>query len=170
MPYKVRFVALALLAVLALAGPASAHRSTEAPIVHAIDHLRWKTNELRREAGRSPLRTNLLYRTVDDVDYRVWVRAVWKTRLSHARRLTARETVWDRLAECETGGNWKHRNSTYQGGLGFHHGSWDTYRPKGFPAEAYLATREEQIAVGKRILADVGWSAWPACSSRLGLR
>ena len=57
-----------------------------------------------------------------------------------------------------------------KGGLGFYRGSWDAYRPRGFPREAYLATREEQIAVGKRIRADVGWGAWPACSIRLGLR
>jgi hypothetical protein len=166
----VRCVALALLAVLAIAAPANAHTSADAPIVHAIDHLRWKTNDLRQRAGRAPVRTDFLYRAVADADYRSWVRAVWKTRLTQARRLTARDTVWDRLAECETGGNWKHRNSTYQGGLGFYHGSWDAYRPRGFPREAYLATREEQIVVGKRILADVGWSAWPACSVRLGLR
>lgn len=170
MPVKVRYVALATLAALAIAGPATAHSSADAPIVHAIDHLRWKTNDLRTTAGKKRLRTNFLYRSVDDVDYRLWVEAVWKNRLARVRRLTAANTVWDRLAECETGGNWKHRTSTYQGGLGFHHGSWDAYRPKGFPREAYLATREEQIAVGKRILADVGWGAWPACSSRLGLR
>ena len=168
MPEKVRYVALAMLAGLAIAGPANA--SADAPIVHAIDHLRSQANEAREAAGRRPLRTNFLYRTIDDLDYRRWVRAVWKTRLDHARALVPRNTVWDRLAECETGGNWKHRNSTYQGGLGFYLGSWDAYLPRRFPREAYLATREEQIAVGKRIRADVGWGAWPACSIRLGLR
>lgn len=170
MHLRVRYVALALLAALALAAPANAHTSAAAPIVHAIDHLRWTTNDLRQRAGREPVRTSFLYRSVADPDYRVWVQAVWKTRLAHARRLPARDTVWDRLAECETGGNWKHRTSTYQGGLGFYHRSWDAYRPQAFPREAYLATREEQIVVGKRILADVGWGAWPACSIRLGLR
>ena len=58
----------------------------------------------------------------------------------------------------------------YQGGLGFYHGSWDAYRPRRFPRDANLASREQQIVVGKRILADVGWGAWPACSIRLGLR
>jgi hypothetical protein len=159
-----------MFAALLVAGPASAHRSLDAPLVHAIDHLRWKTNDLRTGAGRKPLRTSFLYREVKDVDYRNWVKAVWKTRLADARQLSAPNTVWDRLAMCETAGNWKHRNSTYQGGLGFHHESWDAYRTKGFPPEAYLATREQQIQVGKRIVADVGWSAWPVCSIRLGLR
>jgi hypothetical protein len=166
----VRCVALTLLAALAVAAPANARTSVDVPIVDAIDELRSKTNELRERAGREPVRASFLYRTVADADYRIWVRAVWETRLAHARRLTARNTVWDRLAKCETGGNWRHRNSTYQGGLGFYHGSWDAYRPKRFPREAYLASREEQIVVGKRIRADVGWGAWPACSVRLGLR
>lgn len=141
---KVRYVAFALLAVLASAAPANANNtSAAAPIVQTIG----------QEAG-----------------YRLWVQSVWKARLVRAQRLAVRDTVWDRLAECETGGNWRHRTPTYQGGLGFYHGSWDAYRPRRFPREAYLATREEQIAVGKRILADVGWGAWPACSVRLGLR
>lgn len=88
----------------------------------------------------------------------------------HARQFTRPNTVWDRLAECETGGNWRHHNSTYQGGLGFYHGSWDAYRPRRFPRDAHLASRTQQIVVGKRILADVGWGAWPACSILLGLR
>lgn len=169
-PVKVRYVALAMLAALALAGPATSQSSADAPIVEAIDQLRSKTNDARERAGRRPLPTTFLPRAVDDVDYRRWVQAVWTARLDHARRLSRRSTVWDRLAECETGGNWRHRNSTYQGGLGFYHGSWDAYRPRRFPHEAYLATREEQITVGKRIKADVGWGAWPACSIRLGLR
>jgi hypothetical protein len=159
-----------MLAGLAIAVPANGGTSADAPIVGAIDQLRSKTNATRKLAGRQPLRTTFLYRKVEDADYRGWVRAVWKTRLDHARRLTPRNSVWDRLAKCETGGNWKHRNSTYQGGLGFYHGSWDAYRPRRFPRDADLASREEQIVVGKRILADVGWGAWPACSIRLGLR
>ena len=167
---KVRVVVLVLLAALAVAAPASAHRSATAPLVHAIDHLRWKTNELRHKAGQRPLRTNFLYREIADTRYRTWVRALWQDRLQEARQRLAFPPVWDRLARCETAGNWRHHNSTYQGGLGFYHGSWDAYRPRGFPTEAHLATREQQIIVGRRILADVGWGAWPACSARLGLR
>lgn len=170
MPGKVRYVALGMLASLAIAMPASGGTNADVPTIDAIDQLRSQTNAARQLAGRRPLRTTFLYRTVEDVDYRRWVRAVWKTRLDHARRITPRNSVWDRLAKCETGGNWKHRNSTYQGGLGFYHGSWDAYRPRRFPRDAHLASREQQIVVGKRILADVGWGAWPACTVRLGLR
>jgi len=166
----VRHVALAALTGLAIAMPASGAADAAAPIVHEIDRLRSQTNATRELADRQPLPATFLHRTTHDVDYRRWVRAVWKARLEHARRLARPNTVWDRLARCETGGNWRHHNSTYQGGLGFYRGSWDAYRPRRFPRDAHLASREQQIVVGKRIVADVGWGAWPVCSIRLGLR
>lgn len=167
---KVRLIVLALLAALALPAAGSAHASRTAPVIHEIDHLRWETNRLRQQAGRKPLKTSFLYRTSPDPGYRLWVRAIWREHLRTARRLAHVPAVWKRLAVCETGGNWRHVNSTYQGGLGFYHGSWDAYRPRGFPRDAHLATPAQQVIVAKRILADVGWSAWPACSLRLGLR
>lgn len=170
---KARFVVLCSLIALGLP-IASASARIDAPpadvLVQQIDTIRAQTNELRREAGQRPLRARFPYRAVTDPAYRTWVRAVWREHLSAARAEVDVPVVWRRLAHCETGGNWKHRNSMYQGGLGFYYGSWDAYRPKGFPAEAYLATPADQVAVGKRIRADVGWGAWPACSIRLGLR
>ena len=56
----------------------------------------------------------------------------------------------------------------YSGGFGFAHSSWRAYGGSGDRAVGH--SREEQIAVAKRILADVGWGAWPACSKKLGLR
>ena len=35
---------------------------------------------------------------------------------------------------------------------------------------AHNASREEQIRIAEKVLADVGWGAWPACSRKLGLR
>lgn len=82
-------------------------------------------------------------------------------------------TVWDRLAQCESGGNWSHPPVTntpgnpgsYSGGLMFSHTYW-----RGPTTYPYQATREQQIEVAERILASQGWGAWPSCSSRLGLR
>ena len=77
--------------------------------------------------------------------------------------------VWDRLAQCETGQRWNTDSVPgYSGGLGFAHSSWTSYGGSGSRAAGH--SREEQIAVAKRILADVGWGAWPACSRKLGLR
>lgn len=85
--------------------------------------------------------------------------------------VSSRDGVWDRLAQCETGGQWA-TNSVpgYSGGLGFAHSSWRDFGGNQFAPIAAQASREQQIVVAERILAAVGWRAWPACSVRLGLR
>ena len=76
--------------------------------------------------------------------------------------------VWDRLAQCESGGNWGiNTGNGYSGGLQFSAGTW---RANGGSGSANNASRAEQIRVAERIRASQGWGAWPACSSRLGLR
>ena len=82
---------------------------------------------------------------------------------------TASGSVWDRLAKCESGGNWSHRG-TYHGGLQFHPDTWSRNKPSGYPTYAYEASRAQQIEVGKRVQRAQGWAAWPHCSRRLGLR
>lgn len=79
-------------------------------------------------------------------------------------------SVWDRLAQCESGGNWSHRGGTYHGGLQFHPDTWTRHKPSGYPQYAYQATREQQIVVGERVQASQGWAAWPHCSRVVGLR
>ncbi len=77
-------------------------------------------------------------------------------------------SVWDKLAECESGGNWSiNTGNGYYGGLQFSLSTWRAYGGSGMPHEA---SREEQIAIAKKLQADAGWGAWPACSSKLGLR
>lgn len=84
---------------------------------------------------------------------------------------TSTEGAWDALAQCESGGRWSYNGgSGFDGGLQFHPGTWSAYAPDGYPTYAWQATREQQIAVAKRVLASQGWGAWPACSSKLGLR
>jgi resuscitation-promoting factor RpfB len=77
-------------------------------------------------------------------------------------------SVWDKLAECESGGNWSiNTGNGYYGGLQFSLSTWRAYGGSGLPSDA---SREEQIAIAKKLQADAGWGAWPACSSKLGLR
>jgi LysM repeat protein len=76
--------------------------------------------------------------------------------------------VWDRLAQCESGGNWgTNTGNGYSGGLQFAQGTWSA---NGGSGSAHNASRSEQIRVAERIRASQGWGAWPACSSKLGLR
>ncbi len=78
--------------------------------------------------------------------------------------------VWDRLAQCESGGNWAiNTGNGYFGGLQFLGSTWNAYGGRELAARADLATREQQIVVAERIHDDVGYGAWPACSRRLGL-
>jgi LysM repeat protein len=76
--------------------------------------------------------------------------------------------VWDRLAQCESGGNWGiNTGNGYSGGLQFSPGTWAA---NGGTGSAHNASRAEQIRVAERVRASQGWGAWPACSSKLGLR
>ncbi|ETT28136.1 hypothetical protein RAJCM14343_2850 [Rhodococcus aetherivorans] len=82
----------------------------------------------------------------------------------------APDSDWDRLAQCESGGNWGiNTGNGYQGGLQFSPSTWNAYGGGEYAATANQATREQQITVAERVLAGQGWGAWPSCSSSLGL-
>src|SRR5687768_8553280 len=56
-------------------------------------------------------------------------------------------SVWDRIAACESGGNWAiNTGNGYYGGLQFSLSSWRGVGGVGLPSEA---SREEQIARGQ---------------------
>ena len=78
-------------------------------------------------------------------------------------------TVWDQLAQCESGGNWAtNTGNGYYGGLQFSLGTWQSYGGSGLPSEN---SRETQIMIAERVRAadGGGYSSWPACSQSLGL-
>jgi resuscitation-promoting factor RpfB len=77
-------------------------------------------------------------------------------------------TVWDALAQCESGGNWAiNTGNGYYGGLQFNLGTWQAYGGTGLPSEN---SREAQIAVATRLRdATGGYGSWPGCASSLGL-
>lgn len=79
--------------------------------------------------------------------------------------------VWDQLAMCEAGGNWSiNTGNGYSGGLQFAPGTWTGSGGGAYAPTANQATREQQIAVAENIRAQSGgYSAWPACSAKLGL-
>ncbi|MEU0539998.1 resuscitation-promoting factor Rpf1 domain-containing protein [Nocardia sp. NPDC005978] len=82
----------------------------------------------------------------------------------------APDSDWDRLAQCEAGGNWGiNTGNGYQGGLQFSPSTWKAHGGGDYAATANQASREQQIAVAEKVLATQGWGAWPSCSSSLGL-
>jgi resuscitation-promoting factor RpfA len=82
----------------------------------------------------------------------------------------ATTSTWDRLAKCESGGNWHiNTGNGYYGGLQFNAGTWRAYGGAKYASLPHRATKGEQIAVAERLLDARGWSPWPACSRHLGL-
>ncbi len=77
-------------------------------------------------------------------------------------------TVWDSLAQCESGGNWAiNTGNGYYGGLQFNLQTWRGYGGSGYP---HQNSREEQIRIATKVRdARGGYGAWPACSQSLGL-
>ena len=77
-------------------------------------------------------------------------------------------SVWDRLAQCEAGGNWAiNTGNGYYGGLQFNLGTWHANGGTGLPSNA---SRETQIAIATKVRdASGGYGAWPGCAAKLGL-
>ncbi len=79
-------------------------------------------------------------------------------------------SVWDTLAQCESTGNWSiNTGNGFHGGLQFHPQTWLAYGGGEYAPYAYMATREEQIAIAEKVQASQGWGAWPACTAKMGL-
>ncbi|MGV4986692.1 transglycosylase family protein [Streptomyces sp. NRAIS4] len=91
--------------------------------------------------------------------------------LTPAAGEAASGTTWDRVADCESGGNWGSNtgNGNY-GGLQFTQPTWLAYGGTVYAPRADLASRAEQITVAEAVLARQGPGAWPVCSVRARLR
>ncbi|MDP3969116.1 MAG: transglycosylase family protein [Nocardioides sp.] len=78
-------------------------------------------------------------------------------------------SVWDNLAQCESGGNWAiNTGNGYYGGLQFNIDTWRAYGGPGYP---HQQSRETQIAIATKLRDANGGSygSWPACAEKLGL-
>jgi len=83
----------------------------------------------------------------------------------------APDNVWDRVAQCESGGNWGiSTGNGFQGGLQFTQSTWRSFGGSQFASTANRASREEQIVIAEKVLAGQGWNAWPVCSRKAGAR
>jgi uncharacterized protein YabE (DUF348 family) len=73
----------------------------------------------------------------------------------------ARAAMWDRIAQCESGGNWSiNTGNGYYGGLQFATASWLANGGADFAPRADLASRAEQITVANRYYAKAGLGPW----------
>lgn len=79
-------------------------------------------------------------------------------------------SVWDRVAACESGGNWSTSTGNgFYGGLQFYQPTWRGYGGQAYAGYAHQASKSEQIAIARRVLYAQGPGAWPVCSVRAGL-
>ncbi len=67
---------------------------------------------------------------------------------------------WRRIGVCETGLNWQHYNSGYQGAFGFATQSWDQFKLDGYPEDANQASPWQQYQVALAIWRRFGFSGW----------
>ncbi len=77
---------------------------------------------------------------------------------------SANGSIWDRIASCESGGNWAtNTGNGYYGGLQFSQSTWSAYGGSGRPDQN---SREQQIAIAEKVAAaEGGYGAWPVCGS-----
>ncbi|MFD8210607.1 transglycosylase family protein [Streptomyces sp. NPDC059695] len=78
--------------------------------------------------------------------------------------------TWDRVAECESGGQWSANfgNGMY-GGLQFTQDSWERNGGLAYAPSADLASRAQQIAVAEKAFAK-GSDEWATCAPIAGLK
>ena len=73
----------------------------------------------------------------------------------------ANAAMWDRIAKCESGGNWHiNTGNGYYGGLQFAASTWLSNGGADFAPRADLASREQQITVANRLYAKAGLGPW----------
>jgi uncharacterized protein YabE (DUF348 family) len=154
----------------------------DAPVIEREDPSMFEGDEKVVQPGRDGVR-NVTYRLryVDGelvarkvVDAAVRVKAVptivkvGTKEEAPTSNFAGGSTVWDSLAQCESGGNWAiNTGNGYYGGLQFNLGTWQAYGGTGLPS---AASRETQIAVATRVRdASGGYGPWPGCAAKLGL-
>ncbi|HJR90729.1 MAG TPA: ubiquitin-like domain-containing protein [Aeromicrobium sp.] len=72
--------------------------------------------------------------------------------------------VWDKIAACESGGNWHiNTGNGYYGGLQFSAATWKSVGGPGLPHEH---SREVQIKYAKILQARSGWGQWGCAHAR----
>lgn len=82
---------------------------------------------------------------------------------------SADDATWDRVAYCESTNRWDIVSTNgHYGGLQFSRSTWNAYGGQEYAVTANLATKDQQIAVARRVLAGQGPGAW-ACAKRAGL-
>ncbi|MEV7212972.1 transglycosylase family protein [Kitasatospora cineracea] len=85
-------------------------------------------------------------------------------------RQSVSDLVWDRLADCESSGDWQaDTGNGYYGGLQIWPPTWREAGGLRYADRPDRASRVQQIAVGEEILRRQGWNAWGWCARQIGM-
>jgi uncharacterized protein YabE (DUF348 family) len=83
---------------------------------------------------------------------------------SHGTSTTPPDSVWDKIAQCESGGNWSiNTGNGYYGGLQFSAATWRSVGGPGLPHEN---SRETQIKYAEILQSRAGWGQWGCAHAR----
>jgi uncharacterized protein YabE (DUF348 family) len=141
-------------------GDSKTVRSGHIGLRNVTYRLTWHNGHL---TGRKVLHQQVLRNPVDAI-VAVGTKA---QAVAAASNYATGSSVWDRIAACESGGNWAtNTGNGYYGGLQFSLGTWRAYGGSGLPSSA---SRETQIAIAEKVQAAQGWGAWPVCSREAGV-
>lgn len=84
--------------------------------------------------------------------------------VSRGTSRTPPDSVWDKIARCESGGNWSiNTGNGYYGGLQFSAATWKSVGGPGLP---HQNSREVQIKYAKILQARSGWGQWGCAGAR----
>jgi len=141
-------------------GETSVVRSGDEGLRHVTYRITYRNGEL---VARKVLKQNVL-----DEPRPAIIEVGTKEEPTPTANYASGNSVWDSLAQCESGGNWAiNTGNGYYGGLQFSLGTWQAYGGPGMP---HQQSRETQIAIAEKVRAATGgYGSWPHCSQSLGL-
>ncbi|MFI1995495.1 transglycosylase family protein [Actinoplanes sp. NPDC020271] len=91
--------------------------------------------------------------------------------LATAAPASASSVNWDRVAQCESGGNWHiNTGNGYYGGLQFNRSTWIANGGGKYASTANRASKSEQIRIAEKLYAKRGLSPWPVCGKKAGVK
>jgi hypothetical protein len=74
---------------------------------------------------------------------------------------------WDKVARCESGGDWAiNTGNGYYGGLQFDQATWRANGGLAYAPRADLADKSQQIAIANHLATRRGLQPWPVCGAR----
>ncbi|MFJ9620056.1 FG-GAP-like repeat-containing protein [Streptomyces noursei] len=90
--------------------------------------------------------------------------------VSAAPATAASVGTWDKVAQCESSGNWQiNTGNGYYGGVQIYLPTWNAYGGREYATYPHQATKQQQILIAEKILAGQGAGAWGSCGAGAGL-